>query len=142
MTIPPKVTVIPDSLFEYCWNLESVTLPDGITEIGRLAFYSNKFTSIQLPASLKKIDDKAFLSSKLSSIVIPNSVEYIGESAFQYSASLKQVKLSKNLKKIEPRSFESCGFLPLLSRQASVTMTVPSPSLWMEPPSSTKGAAS
>jgi len=109
MTIPPKVTVIPDSLFEDCLNLESVTLPDGITEIGRLAFYSNKFTSIQLPASLKKIDDKAFLSSKLSSIVIPNSVEYIGESAFQYSASLKQVKLSKNLKKIEPRSFESCG---------------------------------
>ena len=109
MTIPPKVTVIPDSLFEDCLNLESVTLPDGITEIGRLAFYSNKFTSIQLPTSLKKIDDKAFLSSKLSSIVIPNSVEYIGESAFQYSASLKQVKLSKNLKKIEPRSFESCG---------------------------------
>lgn len=109
MTIPPKVTVIPDSLFEDCLNLESVTLPDGITEIGRLAFYSNKFTSIQLPTSLKKIDDKAFLSSKLSSIVIPNPVEYIGESAFQYSASLKQVKLSKNLKKIEPRSFESCG---------------------------------
>ena len=109
MTIPPKVTVSPDSLFEDCLNLESVTLPDGITEIGRLAFYSNKFTSIQLPTSLKKIDDKAFLSSKLSSIVIPNSVEYIGESAFQYSASLKQVKLSKNLKKIEPRSFESCG---------------------------------
>ena len=109
MTIPPKVTVIPDSLFEECLNLESVTLPDGITEIGRLAFYSNKFTSIQLPASLKKIDDKAFISSKLSSIVIPDSVEYIGESVFQYSASLKQVKLSKNLKKIEPRSFESCG---------------------------------
>ena len=109
MTIPPKVTVIPDSLFEECLNLESVTLPDGITEIGKLAFYSNKFTSIQLPASSKKIDDKAFISSKLSSIVIPDSVEYIGESAFQYSASLKQVKLSKNLKKIEPRSFESCG---------------------------------
>ena len=120
MTIPPKVTVIPDSLFEYCWNLESVTLPDGITEIGRLAFYSNKFTSIQLPASLKKIDDKAFISSKLSSIVIPDSVEYIGESAFQYSASLKQVKLSKNLKKIEPRSFESCG-LNSLEIPAGVT---------------------
>ena len=120
MTIPPKVTVIPDSLFEYCLNLESVTLPNGITEIGRLAFYSNKFTSIQLPTSLKKIDDKAFLSSKLSSIVIPDSVEYIGESAFQYSASLKQVKLSKNLKKIEPRSFESCG-LDSLEIPAGVT---------------------
>lgn len=120
MTIPPKVTVIPDSLFEYCLNLESVTLPNGITEIGRLAFYSNKFTSIQLPTSLKKIDDKAFISSKLSSIVIPDSVEYIGESAFQYSASLKQVKLSKNLKKIEPRSFESCG-LDSLEIPAGVT---------------------
>lgn len=60
MTIPPKVTVIPDSLFEDCLNLESVTLPDGITEIGRLAFYSNKFTSIQLPTSLKKLMTKLF----------------------------------------------------------------------------------
>ena len=120
MTIPPKVTVIPDSLFEECLNLESVTLPNGITEIGKLAFYSNKFTSIQLPTSLKKIDDKAFLSSKLSSIVIPDSVEYIGESAFQYSDSLKRVKLSKKLKKIEPYSFESCG-LGFLEIPAGVT---------------------
>jgi len=120
MTIPPKVTVIPDSLFEECLNLESVTLPNGITEIGQLAFYSNKFTSVQLPTSLKKIDDKAFLSSKLSSIVIPDSVEYIGESAFQYSDSLKRVKLSKKLKKIEPYSFESCG-LGFLEIPAGVT---------------------
>ncbi|MDY3655043.1 MAG: leucine-rich repeat protein, partial [Ruminococcus callidus] len=120
MTSPPKVTVIPDSLFEECLNLESVTLPNGITEIGQLAFYSNKFTSVQLPTSLKKIDDKAFLSSKLSSIVIPDSVEYIGESAFQYSDSLKRVKLSKKLKKIEPHSFESCG-LGFLEIPAGVT---------------------
>lgn len=117
MTIPPKVTVIPDSLFEDCLNLESVTLPDGITEIGRLAFYSNKFTSIQLPTSLKKIDDKAFLSSKLSSIVIPNSVEYIGESAFQYSASLKQVKLSKNLKKLNHVLLKAADWIPLKFRK-------------------------
>ena len=107
------MTVISDSLFENCYELDTFTLPEGITEIGKLAFYNNKFTNIQLPTSLKKIDDKAFLSSRLTSIVIPDSIEYIGESAFQYSNNLKHVKLSKNLKKIEPHSFESCGLVSL-----------------------------
>ena len=107
------MTVISDSLFENCYELDTFTLPEGITEIGKLAFYNNKFTNIQLPTSLKKIDDKAFLSSRLTSIVIPDSVEYIGESAFQYSNNLKHVKLSKNLKKIEPHSFEDCGLVSL-----------------------------
>ena len=107
------MTVISDSLFENCYELDTFILPEGITEIGKLAFYNNKFTNIQLPTSLKKIDDKAFLSSRLTSIVIPDSIEYIGESAFQYSNNLKHVKLSKNLKKIEPHSFESCGLVSL-----------------------------
>ena len=107
------MTVISDSLFENCYELDTFTLPEGITEIGKLAFYNNKFTNIHLPTSLKKIDDKAFLSSRLTSIVIPDSIEYIGESAFQYSNNLKHVKLSKNLKKIEPHSFEDCGLVSL-----------------------------
>ena len=107
------MTVISDSLFKDCYELDTFTLPESITEIGKLAFYNNKFTNIQLPTSLKKIDDKAFLSSRLTSIVIPDSIEYIGESAFQYSNNLKHVKLSKNLKKIEPHSFEDCGLVSL-----------------------------
>ena len=116
MTIPPKVTVIPDSLFEECLNLESVTLPNGITEIGKRAFYGPLYlTSIHLPSSLKKIDDYAFCFfqsrqfSKLTSIAIPDSVEYIGEHAFEGNGNLKSVTLSKNMKKIEAYAFSECG---------------------------------
>lgn len=38
-------------------------------------------------------------------------------------------------------SLLSCGFLPLLNRQLSVTSIVPSPSVCIEPPSRTNGAA-
>ena len=119
IAIPPKVTVISDELFYCCYNLTSVKLPEGITEIGKYAFYGPLYlTSIDLPSTLKKIDDYAFAlfsyndkySRKgLTSIEIPDSVEYIGQYAFENNKSLKSVKLSKNLKKIESYSFSSCG---------------------------------
>lgn len=61
MTIPSKVTVIPDSLFKECFGLETVILPEGITEIGEYAFYGpQEMTSIQLPSTLKTIGAYAF----------------------------------------------------------------------------------
>lgn len=123
IVIPPKVTTISDALFKECYNLKSVILPDGITEIGQWAFYGPKnLISVHLPPSLKRIDDHAFQyfglaldknSIGLRSIEIPDSVEYIGESAFQGNKNLKHATLSKNLKKIEPHSFEDCGLVSL-----------------------------
>lgn len=110
MTIPSKVTVIPDSLFRECLSLETVILPEGITEIGEWAFYRlDEMTSIQLPATLKTIGAHAFQAFGGTTINIPDSVEYIGEYAFYGNKSLASVKLSKNITKIEPYTFLDCG---------------------------------
>lgn len=119
IAIPSKITMISDALFKNCIRLKSVKLPEGITEIGTEAFYKTlNLTRIHLPSTLKKIDDYAFtyvpmyyLEEKnegLTSIVIPDSVEYIGQHAFEDNRNMKSVKLSKNLKKIEPYSFAGC----------------------------------
>lgn len=113
MTIPSKVTVIPDSLFKECLSLETVILPEGITEIGEWAFYGpQEMTSIQLPSTLKTIGAHAFqfygvpdYEEGLLSINIPDSVEDIGEYAFYGNQYLSFVKLSKNISKIEPYTF-------------------------------------
>lgn len=117
MTIPSKVTVIPDSLFKECLSLETVILPEGITEIGEWAFYGpQEMTSIQLPSTLKTIGAHAFqfygvpdYEEGLLSINIPDSVEDIGEYAFYGNQYLSFVKLSKNISKIEPYTFLDCG---------------------------------
>ena len=124
VVIPSKITIIPDALFKDCYQLQSVKLPEGITEIGKEAFHGPwNLIRMDFPSTLKKIDDYAFLNGTcdeynkskqgLTSIVIPDSVESIGQHAFEGNRMLKSVTLSKNLKKIEPHSFESCGLVSL-----------------------------
>ena len=124
IVIPSKITRISDALFKDCYQLQSVKLPEGITEIGKEAFHGPwNLIRIDLPSTRKKIDDYAFVNGTcnrynenkqgITSIVIPDSVEYIGQHAFDGNRMLKSVTLSKNLKKIEPHSFENCGLVSL-----------------------------
>lgn len=39
VTIPPSITVLPDSLFYKCANLASITIPASVTEVQGCAFY-------------------------------------------------------------------------------------------------------
>lgn len=117
MTIPSKVTVIPDSLFKECFGLETVILPEGITEIGEYAFYGpQEMTSIQLPSTLKTIGAHAFqfygvpdYEEGLLYINIPDSVEYIGEYAFSGNEHMTSCKLPNSITKIEPYTFYDSG---------------------------------
>lgn len=64
-------------------KLTSVTIPEGITAIGRNAFdHCTNLTSITLPQSLTHIRNQAFIASGLTEIVFPSNVEYIGRLAF------------------------------------------------------------
>ena len=58
--IPNSVAEIGDKAF-YNSAIESITIPTGVTKIGRSAFNkSNQLSSVTLPASLKEIGDWAF----------------------------------------------------------------------------------
>ena len=121
MTIPSKITVIPDSLFKDCLSLETVILPEGITEIGEYAFYGpQNMTSIQLPSTLKTIGAHAFeflgvpdYEEGLLSINIPDSVEYIGEYAFRGNKCMISCRLPNSITKIEPYTFYDCGLVSI-----------------------------
>lgn len=84
----------------YTSNITSIKLPNTITSIGRLSFYScQKLTSIELPNSLLSIGSEAFSHSAINEITIPSSVSNIGEGAFAYCSSLTTIKVSSsNLK--------------------------------------------
>lgn len=143
VTIPPKidgkpVNAIGNSAFRDCDNLESVILPDSITDIGSIAFYGCvalnsinipdgvtiikdwtfswcwELKSINIPDSVIYIDKNAFSDSGLINITIPDSVISIGECAFYYS-DLANITISDSVTYIEDRAFSGCRNLDAIN---------------------------
>lgn len=94
----PVSLVIPDSvtsiagLFD-CTSLQSITIPDSVTRIGRQAFAGcTSLQSINIPNSVTSIGILAFWNcTSLQSIIIPDSVTSIGDSAFGGCDNLKGI---------------------------------------------------
>ncbi|MCQ2312149.1 MAG: leucine-rich repeat protein [Paludibacteraceae bacterium] len=69
--------------FYECTALTSITLPEGLTSIGRNSFVSCSLASVTLPEGLTTIGDQAFQKCEsLTSITIPANVTEIGYGAF------------------------------------------------------------
>ena len=85
------VVTIGTSAFEYCTNLQSVTLPNSITAINQDAFYGcTKLGDINLPEGLTAINTRAFYNCNLDTIIIPSTVTSLGNKAF-YNNPLKSI---------------------------------------------------
>ena len=93
LEISSLVKSIPDRAFLNCRAIASVTLEDGITEIGLRAFYGcRNLTSIDIPESVLKIGAYAFgYCSNLTSITIPRGVATMGSYAFSGCSSLSSI---------------------------------------------------
>ncbi len=101
LEIPATITVdnteyavkaIGDEAFRQC-NFTTVSLPDGLEEIGENAFYNcYRLTNVVFPEGLKSIGNYAFKScSKLEKVELPSTLESIGEQAFFMIGTLKTV---------------------------------------------------
>lgn len=84
VTLSNNLTSIGEHAFSYCDKLQSIIIPDSVTEIGLCAFYTCRgLKTVQLSANLVTIGNMAFSYCKLlDSIVIPAKVTSIGNYAF------------------------------------------------------------
>ena len=78
------VETIPDKMF-YGAELDSITIPDHITKIGKQAFYNcKKLTSVKIGEAVSTISDYAFSGcTNLRQVFLPNSVRILGKEVFK-----------------------------------------------------------
>ena len=113
VTIPEGVTEIGDRAFEDCKSLSSVVIPEGVTGIGGCAFKGCKsLSSVVIPEGVTEIRWNAFEGCKsLSSVVIPEGVTEIGKYAFKGCESLSSVVIPEGVTKIGYDAFSVCKSL-------------------------------
>lgn len=85
ITIPPKVTVLPTSVFSNS-GLRTITIQGTITEIGYAAFsVNNHLESFPFKEGLLSIGVEAFNSCfALTDVNLPASLQSIGQDAFRF----------------------------------------------------------
>ena len=117
-------TVIPSRAFSG-YDGTSITLPEGITEIGTYAFENCAgLKTIDLPSTITKIGMSAFADATgLESIVIPENVTELDQSyIFDGCTSLKSVTLPSKLTSMYGMSmFRDCVSLESISIPDTVT---------------------
>lgn len=96
--IPQDVLSIGDFAFDGRIGLKTITLPDGLQEIGAYAFANTSLTAIEFPQNLKMIDDHAFENTDIQSIKLPDSLTDLGIGAFLSCLSLKSINVGTNIK--------------------------------------------
>ena len=89
------------------------TIPNGVTEIGDMAFYNNtNLTSVTIPDGVTHIVDEAFVGcTNLISVKIPSSVTSIGAFAFGWCKALPSVTIPSSVTSIEELAFDFCDNL-------------------------------
>lgn len=104
-------------------KLESYTVPDGITVIGKGAFADcTNLKSVYLSESVKIIEESAFQNcNALTEIIIPSDVYYIGERAFENCISLTSVTIPDGIDEISASLFKGCKSLEEISLPQGVT---------------------
>jgi hypothetical protein len=109
------VPEIPDKI-----NVDGTDYP--VTTVGSGTFYGHiSLETVEIPNTVTDIGSYAFNASGLESIEIPDNVQSIGLAAFAECASLTEVKIPENIQSISGFLFYNCGSLTSIKLPESVT---------------------
>ena len=93
-------------------EIETIVIPEGVTDIGEVAFYGcTGLSRVRLPESLRIIREEAFGECGLESVVIPEGVETIVEKAFFCCEKLKKLEIKGKNTIIKEDAFAGCDNL-------------------------------
>lgn len=104
-------------------NIESVSLPDGITSLCDQAFYGcSNLKEINLPESLRSLGRQTFMYSALTSVEIPaGAMEGNNEGCFTRNGPLQRAEIAEGAAKIDEQFFVYCVSLKEIVIPASMS---------------------
>ena len=113
LTIPGGVTSIGRFAFSGCTDLTTVTIGSGVTSIGRLAFFGcTSLTSVTIPSGVTSIEQEAFSGcTGLTSIIIPDSVTGTEAATFSGCTGLTTITIPDSVTSIAAETFDGCTSL-------------------------------
>lgn len=125
LSIPNNINTIEDGyytneentgVFTWCHYLKEVTLPEGLTYLGRFAFIScKKLTSVNIPEGVKIIKYGLFAAcDSLKEITIPEGVTTIEDNAFE-RCPISSITIPESVTSIGNYLFVACPSFSLKS---------------------------
>ncbi len=124
------------------WNaqrnaISSVSVGDGVTSIGRYAFYECvNMASVAIPEGVTSIGDSAFYHcAALSELVLPNTLTTIGYRAFRDCFSLTSVTIPESVTSLGcGGTFQRCNALTTVNWNARNSEILPNADESYSPP--------
>ena len=114
ISLPSSLKTIEDKTFEYCQNLKSLTIPEGVTRLGTYCFRGSAIETLKLPASLKELGALSMAGMSCKEFTVPETVEHIRVGCFYDCKKLEQINLPKSLKSFglpDENSYSNKGVL-------------------------------
>lgn len=106
--LPNGVIEIGEMAFDYCCNLKNIVLPNTIKYISTSAFNAcEQLENITLPNTLEKIEANTFETSGLKNILIPTSVKEIDDYAFS-DTNLESIIIPPSVTRLGQDCFTGC----------------------------------
>ena len=109
VTLPETIKEIQSAAFEFT-GIATITLPDGLTELGASAFgYCSNLTEIVIPKGVTLIDESTFSNcTALKKVVLPDGITVIRGGAFLGCSNLTTINFPEKLTTLYARVFKDC----------------------------------
>ena len=94
---------------DYSMYVKTLSMPEGMTTIGKNAFYFFNITRLNIPSTVTTIGENGFdACSKLTEVTIPDNVTTIGANAFNGCKQLRSVSIGSGVSSIGSSAFGNC----------------------------------